>query len=198
MFCNSASNKFCNKRNTIGERCIQCKMTIYCSHYCRTKDELSHKRICFTRPEERRNAFLQLVGRYFESPNLSVTYIVLDQKKKRRSAICLHDKPNKSVCIFCLAKNYSTVIRYKEKFCYYICTDCIYKNRYVCGETLLDGENCPGVTFQDCSTLFLMDFPAKDIIYHIITLLRQIPCMGCLDGKRKIETFQREYQWRCV
>lgn len=190
MFCNSASNKFCNKRNTIGVWCTQCKMTVYCSNYCKRNDALSHKGICFTNKSERRKAFLQTVknGNFQPPINLCKTYIVPD-KKKHRAAICLHDKPNKTVCLFCPSSSWPINIKYGNDFSYALCSECLRLKRYVCRKTLYDSFDCPGITFQECFILFLMDFPTRDIVFYIISVLRKWECDGCSYGRKEVESY---------
>lgn len=160
------------------------------------KDELSHKRICFTSDAERRRAFVEVVSG--KNPqmlvNLSQTYTLFDGRK-RRVALCLHDKPHRYVCIFCLKKTYQT-IEYEGIVAYGQCVTCIEKGRYLCRDTLINDDDCAHTQQEKCCLLFQFGFPVNDIIFHIIRIYQQLPCPGCTYAQKKVKKLQKKWNTR--
>lgn len=184
MICNTWNQKFCNKRNTIGVRCSQCNITVYCSDYCRRKDALSHKRICFKEEWKRREAFINIVKPTQKGTlvDLSGTYQVLDVKKKL-VALCVNDNTHLSECIFC--HDSPTGRTHTKFFEFRCCKQCILDERFICTKTLRNDVDCPISLIKNVLVFsFIKEIDSRDVIYYIISIFLSLQRIQ--KSKRKV------------
>lgn len=131
--------------------CSKCQLVKYCGKDCQRKDWFTHKRICFTRPEERIKGFVQLVKENykdkswsFKDTNISWSLYTKFMDDEYHTVSPLGGDNFHRICATCYKQvDYDGPLRHRIKYItenitYCLCNQCYENGAELCPVSYID------------------------------------------------------------